>query len=560
VSNYASYAYDALGQVTYQHDEQGDQYLAYDVSGKVTGVYRDAARTQAKVTFAYDDKGYRVKKTSYDAAGTMPTLTTWYVNDASGNPLSIYTQEAAQPVVQTEVPIYGAGRVGAYTITRNQTWEGRYELTDHLGNVRVVFRKPLYDTKWATLENGVAADEEAYFQNLLRTRASGTSRTGSNAARLNAQENTPIGPLRTLTVQKGDSVQALAYGHYTPVQNNSFLFDLTAFLASSFVFKLSEPTATEDPNGQKRNIMPYVGASFALSQAVRNTLPAGVPEAYLKYIAYDKDWKVVASGEKAVSTLAQQSWEELRLGYEAQQDGYVEVFVANGSGTNVYFDDIQVKHGQGMVVQENHYYAFGKEIPELHYLNGASKNYRNAYQGQYAEKDEETGYNNFELRMYDSRIGRWLSTDPYRQYASPYMGMGNDPINRSDSDGGIDDYNYNSQTKQTTVTKTDDKFDRLLIDGSFIGIMVKGIGAIVYADAINNNLVGMDNNFSNNVKYAAAVQTLVGKPYLYGGKGPNSYDCSATAWYGIKAINSRFPYNTADALLKIILSLQIKKK
>jgi RHS repeat-associated protein len=449
-----NYTYDALGQLTHQHDEQGDEYLTYDVAGKVTGVYRDAARTQPKVTFAYDDKGFRVKKTSYDAAGTTPALTTWYVNDASGNPLSVYTQEATQPITQTKVPIYGAGRVGAYTLTRNQTWEGRYELTDYLGNVRVVFRKPIYDTKRATLEYGVAVDEEAHFQNLLRTRRNDASRTGSYAARLNAQENTPIGPLRTLTVQKGDSIQALAYGHYTPVQNNSFLFDLGSFLASSFVFKLSEPTATEDPNGQKRNIMPYVGASFALSQAVRNTLPAGVPEAYLKYIAYDKDWKVVASGEKTISTIAQQAWEELRLGYEAQQDGYVEVFVANGNGTNVYFDDIQVKHGQGMVVQENHYYAFGKEIPELHYLNGASKSYRNAYQGQFAEKDEETGYNNFELRMYDSRIGRWLSTDPYRQYASPYVGMGNDPINSVDPDGGFNEYGVDNNTGEVKQLST----------------------------------------------------------------------------------------------------------
>ena len=92
------------------------------------------------------------------------------------------------------------------------------------------------------------------------------------------------------------------------------------------MFRLTEPTATEDPTGQKRNIMPSVGAAFALSQAVKSTLPTGVPEAYLKYIAYDKDWNVVSSGEKVVSTLAQQSWEELRLGYEAQQEGYVEVF------------------------------------------------------------------------------------------------------------------------------------------------------------------------------------------------------------------------------------------
>ena len=90
------------------------------------------------------------------------------------------------------------------------------------------------------------------------------------------------------------------------------------------------------------------------------------------------------------------------------------------------------------MVQENHYYAFGKEVPELHYLNSALKNYRNSYQGQFAEKDEETGWNNFELRMYDSRIGRWMSTDPYGQHASPYVGMGNNPVSGLDPDGGWD--------------------------------------------------------------------------------------------------------------------------
>lgn len=42
----------------------------------------------------------------------------------------------------------------------------------------------------------------------------------------------------------------------------------------------------------------------------------------------------------------------------------------------------------------------------------------------------------FPLRLWDSRIGRWLSTDSYRQYASPYLGMGNNPNSRIDPDGG----------------------------------------------------------------------------------------------------------------------------
>ncbi|PKP29182.1 MAG: hypothetical protein CVU01_01260 [Bacteroidetes bacterium HGW-Bacteroidetes-18] len=59
--------------------------------------------------------------------------------------------------------------------------------------------------------------------------------------------------------------------------------------------------------------------------------------------------------------------------------------------------------------------------------------YRYAFQGQ--EKDPETGKEAFQLRLWDSRIGRWLTTDPAGQYSSPYLGMGNDPINGIDPDG-----------------------------------------------------------------------------------------------------------------------------
>lgn len=64
-------------------------------------------------------------------------------------------------------------------------------------------------------------------------------------------------------------------------------------------------------------------------------------------------------------------------------------------------------------------------------------NYRYGYQGEYPEKDPETGMEAFELRLWDNRIGRWLKTDPYGQYASPFLGMGNDPINGIDKDGGF---------------------------------------------------------------------------------------------------------------------------
>jgi RHS repeat-associated protein len=58
------------------------------------------------------------------------------------------------------------------------------------------------------------------------------------------------------------------------------------------------------------------------------------------------------------------------------------------------------------------------------------------YQGAYAELDEDIGWNDFALRNYDAQIGRWVQQDPYQEFASPYVGMGNDPVNLVDPSGG----------------------------------------------------------------------------------------------------------------------------
>ena len=61
-------------------------------------------------------------------------------------------------------------------------------------------------------------------------------------------------------------------------------------------------------------------------------------------------------------------------------------------------------------------------------------NYKYSFQGQ--ETDPETGMEAFQLRLWDGRLGRWMSPDPYGQNYSPYLGMGNNPISSIDPDGG----------------------------------------------------------------------------------------------------------------------------
>jgi RHS repeat-associated protein len=59
------------------------------------------------------------------------------------------------------------------------------------------------------------------------------------------------------------------------------------------------------------------------------------------------------------------------------------------------------------------------------------------YQGAYAELDEDIGWNDFMLRNYDAQIGRWVQQDPFQEFASPYIGIGGDPVNNTDPTGGI---------------------------------------------------------------------------------------------------------------------------
>ncbi|HEX8576964.1 MAG TPA: RHS repeat-associated core domain-containing protein [Flavobacterium sp.] len=109
-------------------------------------------------------------------------------------------------------------------------------------------------------------------------------------------------------------------------------------------------------------------------------------------------------------------------------------------------------NGSPVIQSYADYYPFGEQLPERNSTSG----YRYGFQGQ--EKDPETGMEAFQLRLWDGRIGRWLSPDPYGQYSSPYLGMGNNPIGLVDPDGG--------QTIDPPVNKKPIELDAVIITGS----------------------------------------------------------------------------------------------
>ena len=121
-------------------------------------------------------------------------------------------------------------------------------------------------------------------------------------------------------------------------------------------------------------------------------------------------------------------------------------------------------------------------------------NYRYNFQGQ--EKDPETGMEAFELRLWDGRLGRWLTVDPYHEFHSPYVGMGNNPMNLIDPDGGSTDgvdnkYKgvWNEKTKQYDYKYVDNTGGEFYDIVNYEGGEFNGLSQIIVNPYIKQTLV-----------------------------------------------------------------------
>ncbi|MEZ5199156.1 MAG: RHS repeat-associated core domain-containing protein [Bacteroidales bacterium] len=71
---------------------------------------------------------------------------------------------------------------------------------------------------------------------------------------------------------------------------------------------------------------------------------------------------------------------------------------------------------------------------DLNYNYGTEEN-KYLYQGKELQEEHNLNWMDFGARMYDPQIGRWHCADPAGQFASPYLAMGNNPINAVDPNG-----------------------------------------------------------------------------------------------------------------------------
>lgn len=420
--------YNDLGQLVKQVFEDGsERHITYNVSGKVTAVYSDADMENPDnllIAFAYDDRGFRAMKQVGDVEN-------WYVRDASGQVMAIYNRKAGD-IAQAELPIYGASKLGM-AFKNPDHYKYIYELTDHLGNVRALVTKLALQAT-ASMEATEDARESQFFDNLdspVRQQVGARSKSGTHFALTNP--NQPVGPTTTLRVKAGDVINLEVFAKYVvPGGFNNGM--VTGGVGSLLGGGVNDAAVGVEGGGLSAAV---TGELTSLMGAA--TANSGQPKAYLQFILFDDNFTKVDSDQVMTDSNFDPEhggFEHLALTTNATVDGYLYAYIVNESTLDIDFDDFTFIQSGTRVIRQTDYYPFGAVAKVWNNPEQTQREtYRHGYQGEYSEMDTTTGWNSFELRMYDPLIGRWLQVDPARQFSSPYNGMGNNPVSGVDPDG-----------------------------------------------------------------------------------------------------------------------------
>jgi len=114
------------------------------------------------------------------------------------------------------------------------------------------------------------------------------------------------------------------------------------------------------------------------------------------------------------------------------KSGYLYIYASNETpNIDVIFDNLQVTHFKGPLVEATHYYPFGLTMARIS-SEAFKPNYpsnRKKFNGiEYSSDFELNTYDAF-YRSLDPQIGRWWQIDPKpNECVSLYSGMQNNPL------------------------------------------------------------------------------------------------------------------------------------
>lgn len=474
-SNTDDYTYDFNGNLSKDNNKKirisgndGIKYNYFDKPQKIT------IENKNTIEYTYDADGTKLAKKVTNIA-TGISVMTWYIGPF------IYEESAGTTTLQ--MILHEEGRIRVYTPVSNPrlTTGGNFDLPDskkgtydyfvkdNLQNTRAIITEETHvEFNDCTMED-VSPNNSYYEERMFgQVDANGDPVSGSNevsstrvnktdAAGWNANTTQRVsklgyfgkktGPNMILKVMAGDELALYTKYYYTGTPDNSAPNNMLPSILGSMLSALSYSASSINLHGAATNITTNINTTpgeLGTFLSNQNTGDNSTPQAYMNVLFFDENFNFIPydniTGHGSFAWRVEASGDGKSLGWQlarAPKNGYAFAYLSNESKTYVYFDDFKVSHTRGRLIEENAYYPHGLSIAGISGKVYDAKQNSYLYQGDFNDFEEEMDINDFELRSYDGQIGRFLQNDPYDQFAGPYTGMGNDPINYIDEDGGF---------------------------------------------------------------------------------------------------------------------------
>jgi RHS repeat-associated protein len=436
----------------YTYDGNGN--LSADKNKDITGIAYNYMNLPSVVTitakgsieYIYDAAGNKLKKIVHETGKTDKT--TLYL-------FGTYQDDILQFLPQEEGRIRYKVGDGSFAYD--------YFIKDHLGNVRMVLTEEQQTDMYpaATMEEAQTTTEESLYANLNTTRldkplsypVDNTTNPNAKVAKVSgATGSQKVGPSIILKVMAGDKFNIKVSSWYktngvipgTPVP---LLADLLTALVNGVGGYTYAHGGVTTAQLQSSGVLTPGATQFLNNQAP----DALRPKAYLNWILLDEQFKFVSSSSGAEQVPVETTfgtapnqivYQHVKSNLPIDKNGYLYVYVSNETpNIDVFFDNLQVTHMKGPLLEETHYYPFGLTMAGISSKAAGGLENKKKYNG--IEFDEDLDIDSYEAyyRNLDPQTGRWWQIDPKvdegQESMSPYATMADDPVLSNDPLGDV---------------------------------------------------------------------------------------------------------------------------